>query len=116
MVGAEIAEAAVRAQKAGFDGVQIHAVHGFWLNRLISPAFNHRADEYGKDRYRILEDIYRAVRSAANKSFSIWIKINCQGFIPGGLSEQECIKNCARLSEQGIDAVEIIGNARPAGM
>ena len=49
--------AAIRAEKAGFDGVQIHAAHFFFLSRFISPAFNHRTDEYGsstENRARIL--------------------------------------------------------------
>jgi len=58
-------EAAVRAEKAGFDGVQIHAAHFFFLSRFISPALNHRTDEYGvaaEKRARILLEILEGVR------------------------------------------------------
>ena len=60
--------AAVRAEKAGFDGVQIHAAHFFFLSRFISPAVNHRTDEYGgstENRSRILLEIIDGIRKAA---------------------------------------------------
>lgn len=61
-------DAAVRAEKAGFDGVQIHAAHFFFLSRFISPAVNHRKDEYGgtlENRSRILIEILQGIREAA---------------------------------------------------
>ena len=58
-------EAARRAKEAGFDGVQIHAAHFFFLSRFISPAVNHRTDEYGgstENRSRILTEVLREIR------------------------------------------------------
>ena len=66
----QFARAAVRAEKAGFDGVQIHAAHFFFLSRFISPAVNHRTDEYGGsagNRASILLDIMNGIREAAPK-------------------------------------------------
>ncbi len=60
----QFADAAVRAEKAGFDGVQVHAAHFFFLSRFISPTVNHRKDGYGgsnESRARILIEILNGV-------------------------------------------------------
>ena len=74
----QFTDAAIRAEKAGFDGIQIHAAHFFFLSRFISPAVNHRTDEYGgstENRARILLDIMNGIKEAAPK-LHITIKIN----------------------------------------
>lgn len=105
-------DAAIRAAKAGFDGVQIHAAHFFFLSRFISPAVNHRTDEYGgslEKRARILLDIMAGIRSAAS-GLHITIKINSSDFTHGGLTEDECVAICRMLDRSGIDSIEISGN------
>lgn len=65
--------AALRAQKAGFDGVQIHAAHGFFLSRCISPAHNHRHDSYGgspQKRAKILTDIVAGIKKRQKTTMS----------------------------------------------
>lgn len=104
--------AAVRAEKAGFDGVQIHAAHFFFLSRFISPRVNHRTDNYGgstDDRMRILLEIMDGIRKAA-PSLHITIKINSSDFTLGGLKEDESLYICKKLSEAGIDSIEVSGN------
>lgn len=67
-------DAAARAEKAGYDGVQIHAAHFFFLSRFISPLLNHRTDEYGGSsevRANILVDVLKDMRSKTSKNFSI---------------------------------------------
>lgn len=71
-------DAARRAKSAGFDGVQIHAAHNFYLSRFISPAYNHRTDSYGGDvkgRAKILLDILADMKRKA-PDFHITLKIN----------------------------------------
>lgn len=95
-------DAALRAEKAGFDGVQIHAAHFFFLSRFISPAVNHRTDNYGgstKNRIRILMEIMDGIRKAA-PSLHITIKINSSDFTHGGLEEPECLSICKLLDEK----------------
>ena len=109
--------AAVRAKEAGFDGVQLHTAHFFFLSRFISPAGNHRTDEYGgstEDRSRILLEIMEGIREAA-PTLHITIKINSNDFIFGGLDNKECIAICRLLDQAGIDSIEISGNGTSVG-
>ena len=104
--------AAVRASTAGFDGVQIHAAHGFYLSRFISPAFNHRVDEYGGDahgRARIVADIVRGIRKAA-PALHVTMKINGSDFMPGGTDVEDFVSIVRFLEEEGLQSVEVSGN------
>ena len=56
--------AAVRAKDAGFDGIELHACHDYWLNYFLSPHFNHRRDEYGgslENRFRLLRETVQSI-------------------------------------------------------
>lgn len=105
-------EAARRAKAAGFDGVQIHAAHGFYLSRFISPAYNQRQDAYGgsvENRAKILLDILATIQKKAS-DIHITMKINCSDFMPGGLSFEDAIEYCVLLEKAGLDSIEISGN------
>lgn len=105
-------KAAQRAETAGFEGVQIHAAHFFFLSRFISPLVNHRDDEYGgavANRARILLEILNGIRGVSSK-LHVTIKINCNDFYPGGLSYDESMEICKMLSQAGIDSIEVSGN------
>lgn len=105
-------QAAVRAQKAGFDGVQIHAAHGFFLSRCLSPLYNKRQDEYGgspENRARILTEIIDAVREKIG-SLHISMKINCDDFQIGGLSASDSRAICKLAALHGINSIEVSGN------
>ena len=104
--------AAVRAEKAGFDGIQIHAAHFFFLSRFISPAVNHRPDAYGgstENRARLVLEILRGIQNAA-PALHTTVKINCSDFTYGGLNEAESMAVCRLLSDAGIDSIEVSGN------
>lgn len=104
--------AAVRAKEAGFDGVQIHAAHGFLLSQFLSPFFNKRKDEYGGsigNRARIILEILRAIRSELGKQFVVLIKLNSDDYIAGGFTQNDMMQVSAMLESGGIDAVELSG-------
>ena len=104
--------AAERAKKANFDGVQIHCAHFFFLSRFISPLVNHRNDIYGgslDNRIRILIEIIKGIKEK-NLNLHISIKINSSDFQKGGIDENECIEICKKLEKEGIDSIEISGN------
>jgi len=105
------AAAAGRACEAGLDGVQIHAAHGFFLSRFISPAWNRRTDAFGgspENRGRLLASIVRAVRREA-PSLHVSMKINCSDFMPGGLEPADSLAICRLCAESGLESVEVSG-------
>lgn len=106
------AAAADRAKEAGFDGVQIHAGHGYLLSEFISPVFNHRTDEYGgpiENRTRLAVEVLQAIRQTVGKDFPILIKMNSKEFVDGGLLPQDFVQAGKMLAEAGIDAIEVSG-------
>lgn len=104
--------AAVRAKKAGFDGVQLHGAHGFLLSQFLSPFFNRREDEYGgniENRARLILEILQAIRSELGRQFTVLIKLNSDDFIEGGFIPSEMVQVSTMLESAGIDAVELSG-------
>ncbi|MBA7682293.1 NADH oxidase [subsurface metagenome] len=105
-------KAAVRAKKSGFDGVQIHAAHGYLLSQFLSPFFNKRKDGYGgsiENRARLILEILRAIRTELGKQFTVFIKLNSEDFIEGGFTQSEMVQVSAMLESAGIDAIELSG-------
>jgi len=108
------ADAAGRARSAGFDGVQIHSAHGYLLNQFLSPAFNRRQDEYGGDirnRARIHQEVYHAIRKTVGKDYPVLIKLNSQDFVENGLSLEDSVEVKSMLAHVGLDAIEVSGGA-----
>lgn len=111
-------EAARRAKKAGFDGVQIHAAHGYLLNQFLSPWFNRRTDRYGgsiENRARIIGEILASVRSAVGGKFPVLVKLNSEDFLEGGLSREESLEAALLIAAAGADAVELSGGTLLSG-
>jgi len=106
------AETAKRAQDAGFDGVQIHAAHGYLLSQFLSPYFNKRSDNYGgsvEKRAKIVVDILRAIREKVGNTFPVLIKMNSEDFLEGGLSVDDMLETTRILEQEGLDAIELSG-------
>ena len=105
-------KAAGRAKKAGFDGVQLHAAHGYLLSQFLSPFFNKRTDNYGgsiENRARILLEAFHAVRNEVGEEYPVFVKINSEDFVEGGLTVAEMLQVCAMLEKAGVDAIEMSG-------
>ena len=106
------AEGVWRAQEAGFDGVQLHAAHGYLLSSFLSPRTNQREDQYGgstENRTRIVKEIYRRAKRKVGDRFAILIKINTTDFLPGGTDLNELVQVGKMLSEVGFAAIETSG-------
>ncbi|MDE2411792.1 MAG: NADH:flavin oxidoreductase/NADH oxidase family protein [Sphingomonadales bacterium] len=124
MSEAEIAEVAQRfvttavlAERAGFDGVEIHAAHGYLLSQFLSPLSNQRTDQWGgslENRARLLVDIARGIRAAVAPGFAVAVKLNSADFQRGGFSPEDARAVVAKLAPLGVDLVELSGGSYEA--
>ena len=106
------AQATRRAKESGFDGVELHAAHGYLLSEFLSPYTNRRTDEYGgnlEKRMKIVEKIYHRSVELVGKDFPIMIKMNVDDFLEGGIDLTESKRIAERLSTIGYDAIETSG-------
>lgn len=114
MVGVAVsfADAAERARDVGFDGVQIHAAHGYLLNQFLTPHTNRRTDAYGgtlDNRMRLLREVHSAVRARVGADFPILLKLNGTDSLVGhrGATTEDYLAIARVMQEEGVDAVEI---------
>ncbi len=112
MVIGKFARSAGLAKDAGFDGVQIHAAHGYLLSSSLSPRINTRTDRWGgslENRARLVRTIVREVRSTVGPDFIVAVKLNSSDFQTGGFSHEDSIKVAIMLQNDGIDFLEVSG-------
>jgi 2,4-dienoyl-CoA reductase-like NADH-dependent reductase (Old Yellow Enzyme family) len=107
--------------RAGFDGIQLHAAHGYLISQFLSPLANQRDDDWGGDaerRRRFLIELVRATRAAVGPEKVVGVKLNSADFQRGGFSEEESLEVIRLLGEEGIDLLEVSGGTyeRPAMM
>lgn len=106
------AKTAKLAVQAGFDGVQVHAAHGYLISQFLSPLANKRQDQWGgsaKNRQRILIETVKAVRVAIGQDKILSVKLNSADFQRGGLTQEESLEIALALEAEGIDLLEISG-------
>jgi 2,4-dienoyl-CoA reductase-like NADH-dependent reductase (Old Yellow Enzyme family) len=99
-------------RECGFNGVQIHAAHGYLNSQFLSPLTNLRSDEWGgrlENRARLLLSAVRAARKAVGPDFAVSVKLNSADFQQGGFTEDESLTVIGWLEEAGIDLLEISG-------
>jgi NADPH-dependent 2,4-dienoyl-CoA reductase/sulfur reductase-like enzyme len=105
------ADAAVRAKKAGFDGIEIHGAHGYLIDQFLSPSSNKRKDNYGgrvQNRARLLIEIIKAVKGAVGGGFPVWCRINAMEYGTKGGTTLEEAKETARLAQEaGSNAIHV---------
>ena len=106
------ASAAERCRAAGFDGVQVHAAHGYLLSQFLTPHTNRRRDGYGgsfENRLRIVREVLRETRRRTGPDFAVILKLNGHDRLPGrrGLDTDACVAVARELEREGVDAVEV---------
>lgn len=105
---------ALRAQQAGFDGVEIHAAHGYLLSQFLSPLVNRRDDRWGgslRHRARLLLDVVSAVRESVGTDFALGVKLNSADFQRGGFESDDARDVIKMLADVGADLVELSGGS-----
>ncbi len=106
-------DAAVRAAKAGFDGVELHAAHSYLLLQMLTPYYNTRTDEYGgsvENRCRIFAEIIAGIREKLGKNFPVNVRFPGDQFtpdIPGTYGLEEGIAIAKELERAGATALNI---------
>ena len=106
------ADAAGRAQEAGFDGVEILAGTGYLISEFLSPVTNKRTDEYGgelENRLRFALEIVKAIREKVGPDFTFIARIAGNDFVPGGHTNKEAKLVAKALVEAGVDAINVTG-------
>jgi 2,4-dienoyl-CoA reductase-like NADH-dependent reductase (Old Yellow Enzyme family) len=118
---AGFAQGTRRAQQAGFDGLQIHAAHGYLISAFLTPHTNRRTDEYGSafaNRTRFLVEVYRATRERVSPEFPIILKLNGSDDLRfrSGLRTADLVQVAQRMESEGVDGVEITAGHYESGL
>ncbi len=101
--------AALRAKKAGFDGVQIHFAHGYFLSEVISPATNHRKDKWGgseEKRFYIADRIISGIRKEL-ADYPLLVKMHGDDRVKNGIHTEESVRIAKRMEQAGVSAIEV---------
>jgi 2,4-dienoyl-CoA reductase-like NADH-dependent reductase (Old Yellow Enzyme family)/thioredoxin reductase/acetoacetate decarboxylase len=116
---------AVRVQKAGCDGVELHCAHGYLLQQFLSPYTNKRTDQYGgsfENRLRMVSEIIAGIRSACGPDFPIGVRLSVEEFLEKtGVTEdyihiQDGVKIAMALEAQGLDFIDVSVGLYETGM
>ena len=106
------ADAARRAMAAGFDGVEVHACHGYLLNQFYSPMTNFRTDEYGgslENRIRIIRKCIAAVKEAIGPDAILAVRLGGSDYEEGGATVEDAVAACKCFAEDGANLIDISG-------
>lgn len=106
------AQAAGICAEAGFDGVQIHAAHGYLISQFLSPRSNLRSDQWGgslENRARFLLEVVKATRAAVGSQIAVTVKLNSADFQRGGFAFEDSLQVARWLEHAGVDLIEISG-------
>ncbi|MHB8062901.1 MAG: NADH:flavin oxidoreductase [Ruminiclostridium sp.] len=108
----EFQNAARRVKEAGFDGVEIHAAHGYLLSQFFSPLSNKRTDEYGGtvlNRIRIHLEVIKAVREVVGDDFPILLRLGASDYIDGGVCLEDSVIAAREFEKASVDILDISG-------
>jgi 2,4-dienoyl-CoA reductase-like NADH-dependent reductase (Old Yellow Enzyme family) len=102
--------AAKRAEKLGFQGIELHAAHGYLLHQFLSPLSNHRTDQYGgslENRLRFPLEIFDHVRAALPKNFPLWVRVSATDWVENGWDLESTIAFAKALESRGAAAIHV---------
>ncbi|MEE9366837.1 MAG: FAD-dependent oxidoreductase [Dehalococcoidales bacterium] len=107
---AYFADAALRAKTAGFDGVELHAAHGYLIDQFLSPNSNKRKDEYGgsvRNRARFLLEIIADVIEAVGDDYPVWCRMDGKEYGVEGITLEDAQKTARLVQEAGLAAIHV---------
>ncbi len=110
----DFGDCALRAKKAGFDGVEVHAGHGYLLAEFMSTYVNKRTDLYGgclDNRLRIIKEVYDNIRSKVGKEYPVTIRFSAYEGFEGGRDMSESRVLAKLFEEWGFDALHVSNGA-----
>jgi 2,4-dienoyl-CoA reductase-like NADH-dependent reductase (Old Yellow Enzyme family) len=105
----DFADAAVRAQRAGFSVIEIHSAHGYLLHEFLSPLSNQRTDSYGgsfENRTRIVREVVTAIRSVWPEKNPLFIRISSTDWVKGGWDIDQSVALATQLAPLGVDLID----------
>lgn len=111
-------DAALRVKRAGMDGVEIHAAHGYLICEFLSPYTNKRSDEWGgslEGRLKFLLEVIKQTRDKVGPDFPISVRISADEFITGGLTLEESKEIARRVEAAGIDVLHVAAGIYESG-
>lgn len=114
----DFADGAQRAQRAGFDVLEIHAAHGYLIHQFLSPLSNQRNDEYGgsfANRTRFILRVVDAVRRAMPSVMPLFVRISATDYTEGGWDLLQSIELAKLLKVQGVDLIDVSSGGNVAG-
>lgn len=109
LVKLQFREAALRAKKAGFRVLEIHAAHGYLIHEFLSPLSNQRNDEYGgsfENRIRLLTEIVEVVKKEWSNELPLFVRLSATDWTDGGWNPEETVKLSKILSQKGVDLID----------
>ena len=104
--------AAIRAKKAGFHGIQIHGAHSYLLCEFLKPSINKRNDIYGgssENRFRLVKEIVEGIKKSCGENYPVFIKLDSNDFEQNDIYTEDVKKIVSELKDLGIEAVEFSG-------
>ena len=103
-------QATIRADRAGFDMIEMHAAHGYLLASFLSPLTNVRADEYGgtiENRMRFPLEVFKAMRNVWPKTKPMSVRISASDWVEGGITEEDTFAIANAFKDAGVDLIDV---------
>lgn len=106
------------ARLAGFDGVELHAAHGYLINQFLSPYSNKRTDKFGGDfegRLNFIASVIMGIKSTCGSDFPISVRLSADEYLGGGLTLDDSIKIAQALEKLGVHAINVSAGTYESG-
>ncbi len=104
--------AAIRAEKAGFDGIELHSAHSYLLDQFYSPLTNKRTDNYGgslNNRIRLHLEIIEEIQKNTSNDFLLFIRLGASDYMEGGVTIEDSKMASKEFEKVGVDVIDVSG-------